>query len=74
MDVILAIIFMAAINVGAADRALADPTGKCGYYANSHVQQVPRPCDSRPDGSLLPPDATAKWADERHSGAARHTH
>jgi|tagenome__1003787_1003787.scaffolds.fasta_scaffold20840786_4 steroid 5-alpha reductase family enzyme len=63
MDVILAIILMAAINVGTADRALADPTGKCGYYTNSRGQQVPRPCGDWQDGSERPRDATAKCAD-----------
>ena len=40
MDVILAILLVTAINVGAADRALADLTGKCGYYTNTREQQV----------------------------------
>ena len=60
MDVILAIILVTAINVGAADRALADPTGKCAYHINPHGQQVPHPCGNRHNSSERPPDAAGQ--------------
>jgi hypothetical protein len=37
MDVILAILLVTAINMGAADRALAHPAGKCGYHTDSRA-------------------------------------
>src|SRR3954466_8887660 len=39
MDVILAILLVTAINVGAADRTLADLTGKCGSRLPSSLSQ-----------------------------------
>jgi len=53
MDVILALLLVTAINVGAADRALADLTEKCGYYTNAHEQQVPYPCGNWRNGGVV---------------------
>jgi len=53
MDVILAILLITAINVGAADRALAAQSGKCGYYIDSRGQQVPRRCGNWKDGGTI---------------------
>src|SRR5689334_18246101 len=41
----------------------SDPAGKCGYYINSHGQQIPRPCGNWRNGGERPASATAKCAD-----------
>jgi hypothetical protein len=53
MDVILASLLVTAINVGAADRTLADLTGKCGYYTNTREQQVLHPCGIWRNGGVV---------------------
>jgi Protein of unknown function (DUF3761) len=65
--VLVAIIAVAVLLRVAGDiPAYADPTGQCGYYTNSRVDKVPRPCGNW-HTQAPPPGATAECRDGTYS-------